>query len=172
LNPEKANLTVAKKVIKVFLLCIGIPILLFAIFIIVGNIDTYIHRNDWKARTSPLDAGSVAQLCSDLGLSAQDDLCNGSAPVYGPDFYHDINNVFRPYKEFGEKDQAATYAEVKAVLGPYKTDCEDVVTNGDGFTYFECNYDIRGDGEFTIGISFTYPDNLVYRIMTPMSVNG
>jgi len=99
-------------------------------------------------------------------------LCTGKKDVYGPDFYKIIRDTFRPYEYEIDSREASTYDEVEKKLGNFKDECEPVVYQADGFVYFNCMYDLRGDGEFIIGIMYTYPDNAVFRINTPMGLDG
>jgi len=157
-----------KKKIAVIVLCIiiGVPILFYA----------YLHfvyyGDDWKQRTTPLPSETVTTLCENFDLDA-DSLCDGKKAVYGPDFYRVIRDAFRPYEAYGiASSEAATYAEVEDRIGIFRYECEPIVTTGDGFTFFSCDYDLRGDREFIIGIMYTYPENAVFRINTPMGFDG
>jgi hypothetical protein len=97
-------------------------------------------------------------------------LCIGKNDVYGPDFYEIIRNTFRPIEEYRSNvDKPATFDEVEAKIGAFKTGCEPVrYVASLNPEYFVCNYDLRGDGQFIIGIFYYYPENTVLRIVTPM----
>ena len=62
--------------------------------------------------------------------------------------------------------------EVEKKIGDFKYKCFPVVNQADGFTYFDCAYDLRGDEEFFIVITFTYPDKAVFSIHMPMGYDG
>ena len=132
-----------------------------------------LRSDDWKNRTTPLPPETVETLCANFGLAKDHSLCNGKKEVYGPDYYDLIRDTFRPYEEYQiASSEAATYDEVKRKIGMFEYDCEPVATTGDGFSFFTCDYDLRGDREFIIGIMYTYPDNAVFRVMTPMGYDG
>jgi hypothetical protein len=154
-------------VIVVLCLIIGVPILFR------GYLHFVYYGDDWKEGTTPLPAETVKILCENFDLDAKDPLCNGKKAVYGPDFYDIIRDTFRPYESYEiESSEAATYDEVEEKIGMFRYECEPAVTTGDGFTFFSCTYDLHGDREFIIGILYTYPDNAVYRINTPMGYDG
>lgn len=155
------------RVLKIIGYSIAALACIFVTFIIIGRIITFVHRNDWKERTTPLPQSTVHMLCANFDLDETNKLCNGREVIYGPDFYKIIVESFRPYEWKGSKEDAASYDEVERKIGQFKYDCESVVTEGDGFSYFVCYYDLRGDREFIIGNFFSYPDNLVYRINFP-----
>jgi hypothetical protein len=132
-----------------------------------------LRSDDWKKRTTPLSPATVETLCTNFGLTKDHSLCNGRKEGYGPDYYDLIRDTFRPYEEYHiASSEAATYDEVKRKIGMFEYDCESVATTGDGFSFFICDDDLRGDREFIIGIMYTYPDNAVFRIMTPMGYDG
>jgi len=155
-------------------LIVVVLLLLFGIITIVFVVDMLSARDyDWKSKTTPLPPEKIAILCENFDLPQDFRLCSGKKEIYGPDFYEIIRDTFRPYEEYNiDSSEAATYDEVEEKLGTFKYDCLPVVQQADGFTYFRCAYDLRGDGEFIIGIIFTYPDNAVFRINTPMGYDG
>ena len=157
------------KIIKrIFItLCIFIVLAVLACLLVVT-----LRRDDWKKRTTPLPRETVAILCANFDLEKDHPLCNGKTDVYGPDFYDIIRDTFHPYEDEIDSSKAATYDEVEEKIGMFEYECEPVVYEADGFTYFNCVYDLRGDMEFVIGIMFTYPDNAVFRINTPMGYDG
>jgi len=137
-------------------------------------INFFHYKDDWKQRTTPLPLESVKILCENFNLDEKDTLCNGKKIVYGPDFYEIIRDAFRPYEAYQiESSEATTYDEVDEKIGTFShNECGQVIEESDGFMYFRCWYDLRGDGEFIIGILYTYPDNAVFRINTPMGYDG
>lgn len=154
-----------KKNLVVILLCItmGIPLIFY------GYLHFFRYGDHWKQRTTPLPRETVAILCANFDLEKNHSLCNGKKAVYGPDFYKIIRDTFRPYEAYEiESSEAATFDEVEKKLGEFNYECDPVIHQADGFTYFRCRYDLRGDREFIIGIMYTYPDNPVFRINTPM----
>ena len=128
-----------------------------------------IRSDSWKKRTTPLPKDTINLLCANFQLEKDYSLCNEKKDIYGPDFYDILRDTFRPYEEYGiPSSEAATYEDVEEKIGIFMYECDPVVTTGEGFSYFRCRYDFRGDREFIIGIMFTYPDNAVFRINTPM----
>ena len=160
------------KVITKFMVMIGCAILVLPV-LFYGYLHFVYYGDDWKQRTTPLPNETVAQLCTSFGLEKDMPLCNGKRDVYGPDFYEIIRDTFRPYESYEiPSSEAATYDEVEKKIGMFEYECESVATTGDGFSFFRCRYDLRGDREFIIGILYTYPDNAVFRINTPMGFDG
>lgn len=132
-----------------------------------------LRQDDWKKRTTPLPGETVNILCTNLQLGENHSLCIGRNKVYGPDFYDILRDTFRPYEEYEiPSSEASTYEEVEKILGSFKYECDDVETTGDGFSFFSCRYDLRGDREFIIGIIYSYPDQAVFRINTPMGFDS
>lgn len=141
---------------------VGLAILAFIIVIL--NFGS--NRNNWKEKTTPLSVETIKILCQnfDIGTSP---LCNRKSDVYGPDFYRTITDAFRPSDEYNINDgEPATYKEVEERIGAFRYGCEPVATTGDGFSYFTCFYDLRGDRFWIIAIFFTYPEESVFRITT------
>jgi hypothetical protein len=152
-------------ILAVFLLCISGAF--------YSQLHRYIYWDDWKAKTTPLPKEIIDILCKNFELEKEHPLCNGKKDVYGPDFIDIIRDTFRPYEAYGTKgNEAATYSEVHKKIGEFEYECESVVTTGDGFTYFICHYDLRGDEEFPIGIIFTYPEMATFRIMMSLGRDG
>jgi hypothetical protein len=159
-----------KKVFKFTLvvLIIGIPIILYFGYKLFGP-----FRDVWKQRTTPLPQESITILCGNFDMKQDHQLCSGKKDVYGPDFYDIIRNTFRPYEAYNiDSSEAATYDEVEEKIGIFEYGCFPVVHQTDGFSYFECVYDLRGDEEFFIDIIYTYPENAVVRINTPLGNDG
>jgi hypothetical protein len=156
-----------KKLITVFMcIIIGVPILFY------GYLHFIYYRDDWKQRTTPLPQETIKILCKNFNLEKKP-LCTGKKAVYGPDFYEVIRDTFRPYEAYEIKsNEAGTYDDVEEKIGAFRYECEPVATTGDGFAFFSCNYDLRGDREFIIGIIYTYPDMAVFRINTPMGYDN
>ena len=124
-----------------------------------------IHQNDWEKRTTPLPKETKDLLCSRFELLPEDPLCSDNKNVYALDFVDIIRDTFRPYETNNvESSEAATYDDVEDKIGMFKYECESVETTGEGFSYFVCYYDLRGDRKFIIAIFYTYPDMAVMRI--------
>lgn len=138
---------------------IGILVISLFWYMYIGR-----YGDDWKERTTPLPQSTIATLCENFNLNQDHKLCSGKKVVYGPDFNEIIRTTFQP--------RVATFNDVDEKIGMFKQECYPVVHQDDGFSYFRCRYDLRGDEEFIIGIIFTYPDNAVFRIMTPMGYDG
>jgi hypothetical protein len=167
-SKKETKMTPTIKTLKILIFILCSVIVLFSSILIIGNIDTYIHRNDWKDRTSPLPVLTIRTLCKNFELANTSPLCEENKNIYSRDFYKAIIAYFRPYENEKNTVGTATYSLVEENIGEYKIKCESVTTNSDGFSNFRCFYDIRGDNVFIMVIWFTYPDNLVFRIMTPM----
>lgn len=130
------------------------------------------NGDDWKQRTTPLPLESVKVLCENFNIE-KNSLCTGKKAVYGPDFYDVIRDTFRPYQQYEiNSSEATTYEEVEKKIGIFRYECEPIVTTGDGFTFFSCSYDLRGDRKFVIEIMYTYPDNAAFRMNAPMGYDG
>lgn len=152
-------------ILAVFLLCIS--------GVFYSQLHRSIHWNDWKAKTTPLPNETIGILCNNLELESEHPLCNGKKDVYGPDFIDIISDTFRPYEAYKlESSEAATYDEVEEKIGAFRYECGPVITAGDGFTYFICDYDLRGDKEFPISIIFTSPEMATFRIMMSLGRDG
>lgn len=147
--------------ITIFLLlaiCLAVSLALF-------YIGQTARRDEWKKRTTPLPVETIKLLCNSFGLSLQNSLCNGRREVYGLDFMNIIRDTFRPYEAYGiPRSEAATYKEVEQKIGRFKYECEPVVHQADGFSYFRCFYDLRGDRAFIMTIFYSYPEEAVVRI--------
>jgi hypothetical protein len=158
------------KTVKPILYMVFGLITLLVFSCLIGNLYTYVHRDDWKSRTTPLPRGTIAILCKNFELEEDHPLCSGEKDVYGPDFYDLIRDTFRPSEEYhSKKDRPATYDDVEKRIGVFKYICESVVYEVSwDRKYFICHYDLRGDGEFLIGILYYYPEMTVFSIATPM----
>lgn len=110
---------------------------------------------DYKARSSPLETEVVADLCAKLDLSPEDWRCKQGAVVYAPDFFPEIEHL---------EGTAETYDDIEALFGNYRVFCSQAfgeVTNPDA--YFQCNYDLRGDGFYLFSCRF-HPGGKVVQI--------
>ncbi len=139
---------------------VAVPIFLCSIWILSRGL----HQDDWKKRTTPLPKETRDLLCSRFGLSQEDVLCSGK-DIYALDFMPTIQDTFKPYETYHIKSsEAATYEEVEEKIGTFKYECEQVVHQADGLSYFRCFYDLRGDKKFIITIFYTYPEEAVMRL--------
>lgn len=158
------------KIIKRTLIALGT---LIVMLVFICLLMTALRQDDWKKRTTPLPRDTITVLCTNFQLENDDPLCSGKKDVYGPDFYNLLRDTFRPFEEYEiDSSEAATYEDVEEKIGMFKYECDDVATTGDGFAFYSCRYDLRGDREFIIGIMYTSPDNAVFRINTPMGYDG
>ena len=149
---------------------IGTTILLLVLVCLVTEIVLFIrYQREWKKHTTPLPEETIAILCENFDLKPDHRLCSGKKEVYGPDFYKIIRESFRPYDQYNiNSNEAASFDEVDKKIGKFKYECDPILTTGDGFSYFVCRYDLRGDREYIIGMMFSYPDNAAFRMSTPM----
>ena len=80
-------------------------------------------------------------------------------------FFNIIMDTFRPYEPYQTpSDEAATYDEVNEKIGDFIIGCGNVQHQADGFSFFLCDYDLRGDKAFPIRIMYTYPEMAAIRI--------
>ena len=165
---EEKNIIKPKQIIKGCLIGISIFSIPLLFFLTIESIVDYYHRNDWKEITTPLPTSTTQLLCDKFDLSLDDKLCNGKSEIYGPDFYDTIKMAFKPFEDKESKNEAATYSEVENKIGKFRYMCEPSITDSTNFSYYRCFYDLCGDKKYVIVIMFTYPDDLVYRISTPM----
>jgi hypothetical protein len=158
-----------KKVIRSIKSCALYFFVFMIIFFIGGRIYEFTHKDDRKPRTTPLNPQTITTLCKNFELDESDRLCNNTRDIYGPDFYTVLSKTLKPYEYSKyEISESLTYDDVEEKIGQFKYECWDVVHQKDGFSYFRCSYDLRGDSVYIVAILFSYPDNKVYRIMTPM----
>ena len=168
---------------KILLIALATPLLIilaFRIFIgIVSWVSITFFPNPewdaWKTQTLPLTGEQVSVLCVNFGLE-KDVRCNGQQ-VYGPDFYDVIVETFHPeeeYRGYGFGPKPSTYDDVEEKLSYFKVECGEVITESDmppfgaEFQYFICDYDLRGDGAFILGVFYKYPEKTVWRVTRPM----
>lgn len=165
---------------RILLLVIATPLLMIVMFRIFIRVVNWTSENFfpdpawnvWKTKTSPLTREQINVLCVNLGLE-KDIRCNGQE-VYGPDFYDVIVEAFHPEEEYGIGAKPSTYGDIEEKLGYFKVECGEVITEsnvppfGSEFKYFICNYDLRGDGVFLLGIFYKYPEETVWRITRPL----
>ena len=151
---KRASVIVTSLVVAISVLVCSLPYL-----------DRLLHRDDWKKRTDPLPKETRELLCDRFGLPLEGSLCNGNKDVYALDFMPTIRDTFQPYEIFGlDGNEAETYELVEEKIGEFRYECEPVVYQADGFTYFVCRYDLRGDREFIITIFYSYPEKVVVRL--------
>jgi hypothetical protein len=144
---------------------ISIIIVILTLALSILYIKQASHSDDWKRRTTPLPKETIDLLCHDFELPSDDSLCDGNKDVYALDFVKVIRDTFRTYEAFGiESSEAATYDQVEEKIGTFKYECEPVTYQADGFSYFVCFYDLRGDREFIITVFYTYPEMAVMRL--------
>jgi hypothetical protein len=104
--------------------------------------------------TTPLSADTAKDICIKFQLKPDDSRCVENAVVYAPDFYKDIQRYF-----YDLPNELATFETVQEKLGEYLIRCSEPDNDG----YYNCRYDIRGDGIYPIGIFFD-KENYYYQI--------
>jgi len=130
-------------------------------------------REYFISRTTPLPQDAIETLCNSFNLTKDNSLCNDTKEVYAFDFYDAIRDDFKPYEAYEiDLRESATYQEVEKKIGVFKYECEPPIHQADGFSYFGCNYDFRGDREFIMHIMYSLPEEDVFRINTPMGLDG
>lgn len=128
-------------------------------------INSYIHKDDWKKRTSPLPKETISTLCKNLTLDNSHPLCNDTKGAYASDFSEILRDYF-PLEDSMEthKSQATiTYQEVKNVLGKFEWECQEIIHAAD-ISYFRCLYDLRGDRYWIDAFYFYYPEQTLFSI--------
>ena len=104
---------------------------------------------EWRDYTSPLPAETIYDLCDKFQLDTEDWLCNPQNNVYAFDFYPVFKKTFKPYN-----GNWLSHNEINEYIGKYANDCYPLHKLSDGRELYNCDYDIRGDGVFYIGITF------------------
>lgn len=124
-------------------------------------------REGWKKTTTPLPQNRVSTLCKNFGLEISHEFCDGDGDVYGPEFYDLIIDTFKPKLTYrGANDVSSTYQQVEKLIGEFRIGCEpNVWDEYDQKYYYQCDYDLRGDGKYLIHITYEYPENSVYDIV-------
>jgi hypothetical protein len=147
--------------IVALVLIVSIVLLIFSI----PYLSRALHRDDWKTKTSPLPKQTISLLCERFGLSSQDRLCKDNRDVYGTDFFPVIRSTFQSelVPDTGS-NKAASFDAVEQKLGTFRYECEPTVHQADGYSYFVCYYDLRGDRAFVVAIVYSYPEKKVLRI--------
>ncbi len=112
---------------------------------------------DYTKRTTPLPQGVIDDICLKFAIGPNDARCQPDAVVYGPDFFADIKKYFN---ELPKQEDIIPIVDEK--LGAYLVDCSGSTKDG----IYSCNYDLRGDGRYSVRIYFT-KDGLFYQIMAP-----
>lgn len=153
------------------LMCLALAIFARPVLIAAGIQDLFSNepRDSWKTITSPLLPDQIMVLCRNFNLS-KEVVCN-KKDVYGPEFYPYIIDAFHPseFAKSWDTTPPATYDEVEKKLGQFKTTCYPGVTGSSTFQLLICDYDLRGDGAYTLGIYFEEPERTVFRIVGPLN---
>ena len=123
------------------------------------GIDGYLEAVRWRDKTSPLDPKTVKYFCELLELPPDDPLCMPKEETYAPQLYPFIIQKLQP-----ENGEWATFNDVEEILGQYKDRCSQIWVESDGFEYFDCRYDLRGDEVYPISIYF-YPNGDIWKII-------
>ena len=149
-----------KTIFITFLIIVSIGLILFIISLHLKALQYKKDMVDYTKHSTPLAAEVVADICTKLNISTQDNRCQQEAIVYAPEFAEDIKRYFRDLPE-----ESATKGEVDRVLGPYLLECGPIVRESSGKEYFSCMYDLRGDWYARIAIFFKKGGEIDY-IMT------
>lgn len=148
---------------------IGVTVLacsVFSYFVIPAVVEAYTllqrynarvtERDDYTKHTPPLSPAVAEDICTKFELDPSDERCLPGAVVYGPDFFKDIRAYFRALP-----DQVVALQIAEEKLGTYLVSCESPDNEG----VYRCEYDLQGDGIYSISIYFT-KEGYMYRIMT------
>lgn len=123
-----------------------------------ANLQEYEKRveqsNDYTKITTPLPRNIVEDICSKFELKSDDLRCMENATVYAPDFYEDIKKYFDELP-----GELSTFETVQDKLGGYLIRCSEPDNEG----YYQCRFDIRGDGKYPISVHFN-KENYYYQI--------
>jgi hypothetical protein len=147
--------------VLIFVICI------VALWLFTGSVilfDVIRDHVTWREATQPLDQVIIDDLCYKLEIDPTDPRCeNNGAPVYGPDFYRDLYDMFTPHSQLW-----ATYDKVEEKIGTYKYKCEPAVQLQDGTEYFRCFYDFADDKVFPI-VVFYYSNGDIMELIADVS---
>jgi hypothetical protein len=151
-----------KKIITYFIVIVVISTVILLIIPMVIQIYTdmsnYSKRveqsYDYTKITTPLPRNIAEDICVKFEISSEDPRCSGDTVVYAPDFFSDIKMYFNKLPE-----ESSTYEMVQGKLGAYLIRCSEPDNEG----YYQCRYDIRGDGIYPISIHFN-KENRYYQI--------
>jgi hypothetical protein len=168
--------------LKSLIVLVSIPILVIlacrliqGVVSIASSFLPNMQRDNWKLRTTPLNPDQLKLLCDNFTFDiASKSLCDGH-PVYGPEFYPTIIETFHPqeeYSPYGVGPDPADFETVEKKLGIFKTECYYDLGDESSFRYYKCNYDLRGDGQFILGVFYKDEGNIVFRITRPMNPDG
>lgn len=114
--------------------------------------------SDYTRNTTPLTSEVVNDICEKFDFPATDERCQPNAIVYAAEFFSDIEDYFTALPS-----NLANYETVQRKLGIYLEYQTPVVHVANGFSYFECRYDLRGDRVTSIVIWFT-PEGEIIKI--------
>lgn len=117
------------------------------------------YRDDYTNFTTPLSKDVVDDICAKLNIEKTSKNCLPGAVVYGPDFFDDIREYFQNISS-----QPSTDSIVREKLEEYEVACSSLIKTGNGFEYYECDYDLSSDGIYHIVFLF-YKDGRIFRIM-------
>ena len=158
MNPRRLLYLIAFLGVSVYILCF-----------VTSFVTSYVRKDDWRQKTSPLPKATVIDLCEKLILASSDSLCDGSHDVYAPDFSRAIDDRFPLDGPMETPKSKATisYDDIQNVLGEYKQRCEDVVhLSVSNYSYFRCFYDLRGDGYWIAAFYFYSSEKTLFSIRT------
>lgn len=117
--------------------------------------DRVTAQSDYTKITTPLSREVVDDICSKFILDKNDSRCLPNSVVYSPEFFADIKIFFGKLKN---KDINIEFVQGK--LGIYQVGC----VIADNLGGYSCEYDLRGDGIYTIELFFT-KDGIYYDII-------
>ena len=139
---------------------VAIMVMLIAASAILLSTERFLYRRNWEKETSPLPTETIEKLCKSLSLDESEFVCDPSDKTYAYDFSQVLREYFLP------KDSATiTFQQVESVMSDYQIDCQDVVDlPANGYSYFRCFYDMRGDGYWLDTFYFYYPEETLFSI--------
>ncbi len=151
-----------KKIITYFIVIIAtstvILLIIPTVIQIYRDMSSYSERveqsYDYTKITTPLPRNIAEDICVKFEISSEDPRCSGDTVVYAPDFFSDIKIYFNKLPE-----ESSTYDMVQDKLDAYLIQCSEPDNKG----YYQCRYDIRGDGIYPISIHFN-KENRYYQI--------
>jgi hypothetical protein len=142
-------------------------LLLLGICVIVRFVSISQQDSLLRASTSPLPLETIDILCNNFEIDENHKLCDGEKDIYSWDFSDIFQDSLLP-----KEGNPATYEEVERTLGVFKYECEPVVHQADGLSYFRCSYDLIGDRIHHISIYFSHPEDIIFRVYFDFDIEG
>ena len=151
-----------------------IMVLLIATSAILLSAERFLYRRNWEKETSPLPRETIDKLCKSLSLDDNDSVCNPSKKIYAYDFSQVLREYFplEDPMETPKNSATITFQQVENIIGDYQIECQDVVDlPANGYSYFRCFYDLRGDSYWVETFYFYSPEETLFSIRSGSNSN-